>query len=48
MVSVSGSTFSIRRSASPHEIEPTSPTALASGSGPALRGWKKCSLTLSE
>ena len=48
MVSVSGSTFSIRRSASPQLSEPTSPTALASSSAPALRGLKKCSLTFSE
>ena len=48
MTSVSGSTFSIRRRASPHWMEPTSPMPLASSSGPELRGLKKCSRTLSE
>ena len=41
IVSVSVSTFSISRRASPQAIDPISPTALASGRGPALRGWKK-------
>ena len=48
MTSVSGFTFSISRSASPHLIEPTSPVPLAFSSGPEFLGLKKCSRTFSE
>ena len=48
MMFVSGSIFIISFSASPQEIAPTSPTALASTSTPAFFGLKKYSWTFSE
>ncbi len=47
IVCVGSSTLSIRRSASPQVIEPTSPTPFASSRTPAFFGLKKYSLTLS-
>jgi len=40
MISVSGSTLSIRRNASPHEIAPTSPMPLASARTSAFLGYR--------